>query len=370
MKILYFSRDYTNHDHRWLQAISDAGHQVAFLRLERFGSNLDERPLPAGVRELEWAGGRQPFDWRMGDSLGIELNALLAAEQPDILQAGPLTTAGVLAARSGFRPLVQMSWGYDLLWEAQRSKQDRFRAQFALSVADAMIGDCETVRRAAVALGMADDRIVAFPWGIDIERFAPGDGSGLREELGWEDAFVLLHTRNWEAVYGALTVAEGFALAAQEVDALRLIMMGGGSQENELRAIFERYGVSERVHFTGQIAQAELADYFRTADLYLSGSHSDGSSVSLMESLASGTPALVSDIPGNREWVQEGREGWLFPLDDAKALAAQIVQAYAHREGLKEMGRKGREHAEQRADWRVNQLGIREAYELALKVRA
>ena len=62
---------------------------------------------------------------------------------------------------------------------------------------------------------------------------------------------------------------------------------------------------------------------YRAADLYLSASHSDGSSVSLMEALGCGLPVLVSDIPGNREWVTDGEQGWLFPDgDDAAAVAA------------------------------------------------
>ena len=67
--------------------------------------------------------------------------------------------------------------------------------------------------------------------------------------------------------------------------------------------------------------------YYRSADLYLSASHSDGSSVSLMEALACGRPVLVSDIPGNREWLENSPAGWLFTDGDEDALADGILQA-------------------------------------------
>ena len=84
-------------------------------------------------------------------------------------------------------------------------------------------------------------------------------------------------------------------------------------------------GVIDRVEFGGRVSQADLPRWYRKSDLYVSPSHVDGSSVSLMEALACGLPALVSDIPANKEWVQEDRNGWLFPDGDADALAEKIL---------------------------------------------
>jgi glycosyltransferase involved in cell wall biosynthesis len=84
-----------------------------------------------------------------------------------------------------------------------------------------------------------------------------------------------------------------------------------------------------------------------------------------MEALASGLPALVSDIPGNREWVHPGHEGWLFPVGDAAALADKIIAAMNAHE-LEELGQQARRTAEQRADWTRNKLGLQRAYQLAL----
>jgi glycosyltransferase involved in cell wall biosynthesis len=113
----------------------------------------------------------------------------------------------------------------------------------------------------------------------------------------------------------------------------------------------------------GQIPQKDLPRWFQMADLYISPSHVDGSSVSLMEALACGIPALVSDIPANQEWVTEGVNGWLFPDGNADALAAKILSAAAHRETLPGMGRAAREVAERRADWKSNFSQLLHAYE-------
>jgi glycosyltransferase involved in cell wall biosynthesis len=85
-----------------------------------------------------------------------------------------------------------------------------------------------------------------------------------------------------------------------------------------------------------------------------------------MEALASGCPVLVSDIPGNREWVTEEIQGWLFPDGDAEALAERILVAVKNKHKLVEMRQAARQTAEQRADWQKNSAELLRAYQLAL----
>jgi glycosyltransferase involved in cell wall biosynthesis len=66
--------------------------------------------------------------------------------------------------------------------------------------------------------------------------------------------------------------------------------------------------------------------------VYISASHSDGTSISLLEAFATGTPVIVPDIPGNREWVTPGENGWLFPDGDVQALASTIMNAVDQRQ--------------------------------------
>jgi glycosyltransferase involved in cell wall biosynthesis len=98
------------------------------------------------------------------------------------------------------------------------------------------------------------------------------------------------------------------------------------------------------------------------ADLYISPSHVDGSSVSLMEALACGLPCLVSDIPANKEWVFENDNGWLFRDGDADHLAEKILAAMNQREKLPEIGRSSRRSAEMRADWKKNAEALMNVY--------
>lgn len=347
-RLLYFSREYTVHDHRFLNALVKSNYQVFYLCLERKQHVLEERDLPDGVEKIDWAGGRRPFRWIHFPGLLADIQRVLDRVKPSLVLAGPLQTAALLVALSGYQPLISMSWGYDLLIDSERSSFWRWATRYVLSKSAAMLGDCDTIRKKAISYGMADERIVTFPWGIDLQQFSPNNTKPERE------TFALLSTRSWESIYGVDVLAQAFTLAACQQPCLRLTMLGNGSMKNRVLQIFKKAGVLDLVDFPGQISQIDLPCFYQKAALYICASHSDGTSISLLEALASGCPVIVSDIPGNREWITPGVNGWLFPDGDAQAMAQLILHAFENRQKLAEMSISARCVAEQRADWNRN----------------
>ena len=166
MKILYFTRDYTPHDHRFLSALAQTEHQVAYLRLERRGHTLEDRALPPQVEQVPWKGGQQPFTYAQVPALLSDLKRVIRQFQPDVIQAGPIQTAAFLVALAGFPRLVSMSWGYDLMHDAERTAFMRWSTRFTLQRSAALVGDCLPVRQQARKFGMPEARIVTFPWGV------------------------------------------------------------------------------------------------------------------------------------------------------------------------------------------------------------
>lgn len=366
MRVLYFTRDYTPHDRRFLSALAETGHTIGFLRLERRGHALEDRPLPPQIQAIRWAGGQAPFRWRDFLRLRRDLQRVTREFQPDLIHAGPVQTSALLAALSGFRPLVSMSWGSDLLVDAGRSAFYRWATRTTLKRSAVLVGDCEPVRRKAIEYGMPDERIVTFPWGVDLEHFRPQG-----YERPADAPFTLLSTRSWEPLLGVDLIARAFIQAVQmrppELPELCLVMLGNGSLAPEIHRLFSQAGLVDRVRFPGQVSQTEQPRYYQNADLYVTASHSDGTSISLLEAMACGRPALVSDIPGNREWIAEGVQGWMFPDGNVAALRDGILRAASERSRLPDMGRAARQLAEQHADWKKNFQELLKAYELAVR---
>lgn len=369
MRILYFTRDYTPHDHRFLTVLAESDHEVFSLRLGRNHRQLEDRPLPFPVRQLNWKGGQKPVTFWDYPVFWASLRQVVAEVKPHVVHAGPVPDVAFLAALAGIHPLVSMSWGSDLLCDVDRNVWLRRAAQYALHRSDALIGDCWAVKEKAVQMGFPGERVVLFPWGVDLDLFSPAEDLSLRRRLGWEDSFILLSTRSWEPIYGVDVIVRAFVLAAKFIPTLRLVLVGGGSQAGLIRKILLEGDVHDRVFYAGQVANHQLPGIYRSADLYLSASHSDGSSVSLMEALATGLPALVSDIPGNREWLESSPAGWLFPDGDDQALAESILQAFRNPQGLVQMKKAARKLAEERANWKTNSQKLWVAYQMAMDYR-
>ena len=369
MRILYFTRDYTPHDHRFLAALAETEHEVLYLRLERGKRQVEDRPVPPHISEVQWEGGKSHFRWRHVPFLLSSLKQVLSVVKPDLIHAGPVQQPAFLAALSGFHPLLTMSWGFDLLKDMDRNIWWRWITKFTLERTDVLACDCYTVQQKAEENGFPPQRAIMFPWGVDLDRFSPGEGADFRSRMGWQDAFILLSNRSWEPNYGVDIVARAFAQAAMINPQIRLLLLGGGSQDILIKGILSAHGLLDRVHFAGQVSNNDQTIFYRAADLFVSASHVDGSSVSLMEALACGIPVLVSDIPSNLEWVKEGEQGFVFKDGDSTALKNRIIEASSHPDRLRTMGLKARATAEDRADWRKNFNVLLQGYQLAYSTK-
>lgn len=367
-KVLFFSRDFSTHDQRFLTSLSETDHEVAYLRLENRHKRKPEDVLPESIKIFPPLNQDSLFSYpKMLDNLK-KLKLIIQEYKPDLIHAGPIQSCAFLTALSGFSPLVTMSWGSDILVDSEKNILNKWNTKYTLKKTNHFLGDCETVKKKAIQFGFPQERITTFPWGINLEKFFPSNNSDLRNELGWQDNFIILSLRSWETIYGVDVVVNAFTEASKLLPEIRLLLLGDGSQKDIIYQMVSEAGISDKVHFGGLIAQKNLPDYYQTADLYVSASYSDGSSVSLMESLASALPSLVSDIPSNQEWIKEGKNGWLFKVGDVEDLKRKIIDIASHQEELLDIGKQARLTAEKKADWNLNFKKMLNAYQMVLSV--
>jgi len=377
MRILYFSRNYTPHDFRFLNSLSKTDHEIHYLKLEANQRQVEDRPIPENVRQILWAGGQREFHWSDLPRLVLDFRRVVKKIEPDLVHAGPIQTCAFIAVLSGFRPILTKSWGYDLMHDADINLWMKRITQYTLTRSRFFAGDSNVIRDKAVAFGMDPENIVLFPWGVNIERFHPVKEEKTKEKaakipsrkskIESHKGTTLFCNRTWEAIYGVDVLAQAFVKVAGVNPDVSLILLGGGSQGANIRRILMNGGVMERVHFGGQVRQRDLPRWYHMADMYISPSHVDGSSVSLLEALACGKPCLVSDIPGNREWIEGGVNGWLFRDGDADDLAEKILQAIKNKRSFRKIGLSARKTAEQRADWKKNFDKLLDAYDKVVK---
>ena len=97
MRILYFSRNYSTHDHRFLSAIANGGHETFFLQLERNPRQVEDRPAPPQVEQILWAGSQREFRWWDVPRLVVDLKRVIRNINPDLIHAGPIQTCAFIA---------------------------------------------------------------------------------------------------------------------------------------------------------------------------------------------------------------------------------------------------------------------------------
>jgi glycosyltransferase involved in cell wall biosynthesis len=366
VKVLYFTRGYSVHDRRFLNALAETDNTVHYLPILGDGFDRSRSELHSKIRLEAPLLASGSIHWLSFKGIIQNLRKHIGHIEPDLIHAGPIHLSATFAAMAGFYPLLSMSWGSDLLWET-RKPWVNLAARYTLHRSDVFVGDCRAVGEAAIRFGMDKERIVLFPWGVDLTLFSPAPEFELRESLGWGDKFVLLSTRSFEPLYGVDLIIKSFIRIAHEYANIRLLLLGDGSQRRTFEDWLNDAGLMDRAHFAGMVDNHLLPAFYRSADIYVSASRSDGSSVSLMEALACGLPALVSDIPGNCEWVKPGLNGWHFRDGDLNSLISTLRVLLHEQDRLSELGEAARGIAEARANWVMNFPKLLEAYRLAME---
>jgi len=215
------------------------------------------------------------------------------------------------------------------------------------------MADARVLGEAARAFGAPPERIAVVPWGADLTRF---------RLASFIPAPHLVSLRQLEPLYDVATLVEALPAVRARIPAVTATIAGDGPDRVMLETRVRALGLMECVTFVGRVPHERLAELLAAATVYVSTSRSDSTSISLLEAMASGAVPVVSDIAGNREWLEEGRGGRFFPVGDAPALATALI-ATLEDEAFRRLARtRNRDKVETDGDWAANVARIEARY--------
>lgn len=240
--------------------------------------------------------------------------AWLRRLQPDVVHAHYLTSHGTLAWLSRVLwgvggTLVTSAWGSDVLVTPRRNRLMRALTAAVLRASDLSTSDSHHMADCMRELGAK--RVLVFPFGLP--ELPPESVSEAREPL------LFYSNRGLEPLYRVDRVLRLFAAVAPGPSQARLVVAHDGSARAALQAQATELGLQGRVEFVGLLDAAQQSRWYRRAQWHLSLPDSDSVSVSVLEAMAHGCIPVLSDLPANRELVQDGRNGLILPRDDASA---------------------------------------------------
>ena len=308
--------------------------------------------------------------------------AHIAAQfQADIIQAHSPVLNALPALWVGRRMRIPVVYEVRALWEdaavdhgVTRQGSPRYRVSraletFALHRADAITTICEGLRAEIVSRGVPRERVTVVPNAVDADEFNDRGvaDAALRARLGLDGKTVLGFAGSFYGYEGLDLLIEALALLASDWPELRLLLVGGGPQEANLKALSAKLGLGERVIFSGRVPHAEVQRYYGLIDLLAYPRRSMRlteivTPLKPLEAMAQGRTFVASDVGGHRELIRDGETGFLFPAGDARALAHAIADAFARRNEWAGMREKARRFVETERTWARSVARYADAY--------
>jgi glycosyltransferase involved in cell wall biosynthesis len=302
--------------------------------------------IAKGVHRVTYGG-----PWGVGAiGLARRLSTILSDARANVLltiHGGAYAAAAYL---SGFRPYAVYVGGSDVLFARHFKK---YLSRISLTAASVVFANGRYLAQKTQVLAPCA-KVVPLYIGTDTSVFRPGDRP--------ESPISIVCTRGFMPVYNNELLIRALSYLPDDLPEHETVFAAKGPELEKARSLAEHILTlrqRSRVKFLGGASRDTLAELLSRAHIYVSVSLSDGTSLSLMEALASGAFPVLSDIPANQEWVDpEAKNGLLVPCGDPLELAKAITRAIkdnALRSGASE---KNRQLILERADLKSNMAAM------------
>ena len=297
----------------------------------------------------------------------------VAVEKPNVLHAHSPALNGLAALRAAKICGLPVVYEIRAFWEDAavdhgtckegdlRYQLTRQMENYVVKRASAVTTICEGLRSDLVQRGFAADKFTVIPNAVNIDHFqlSSGRDSELEQQLGLKDCLVL-------GFLGSFYAYEGLDLAIQALPAViavqpnvRLLLVGGGPQDQQLKALTKTLGLSDYVIFTGRVPHSSVDRYYSLVDLLIYPRKSMRltdlvTPLKPLEAMAQGKLVLASDVGGHRELIEDGKNGFLFPADNVPAFSDTIIRLTQQSAQWPQVITQGRQFVEDVRNWRVS----------------
>ena len=181
------------------------------------------------------------------------------------------------------------------------------------------------------------------------ERYRPEVRQQAR--AGGEQPPTILHVGSLITRKNIPMLLHAFQAVVQEMPDTRLVLIGRGPEEANLRGLAQALGIASQVEFAGFVSEAQKLERYATSDLLVSASSMEGFGLAVGEAMACGLPVVVTNAGSLPELVVDGESGLVVPVDDAAGLAASMVRVLRDRALAAAMGRAGIGGVEAKFRW-------------------
>jgi PEP-CTERM/exosortase A-associated glycosyltransferase len=311
--------------------------------------------------------------WQVVRTLARRIEQIIEREKPDILHAHSPALNGLAALLANRRHGLPLVYECRAFWEdaavdhgTSREHGIRYRLSRRIETAvfrraDAITTICEGLKRDIAARGIAEEKITVIPNAVDTGHFAAGSepDAALLADLDLAGKTVLGFIGSFYAYEGIPLLLEALpGILARHGDA-RLLLVGGGPQDDLIRRRVRKLGLQDRVIMTGRVPHDQVQRYYDLVDILVYPRLPMRltelvTPLKPLEAMAGGRLVVASDVGGHRELIRDNDNGLLFTAGSSEALAASVNDLLSRRDDWQRIRDRGREFVERERTWKAS----------------
>lgn len=295
----------------------------------------------------------------------LTIKSIVKKFNPDMVIAERTTSYGYLAAFSGLKPMAIAQQGITDLWPLNSPLYilKKRLQNYAFKKADLIHAWGNSMAEHMKESNVDMDKVMILPKGINLDFFQFNDAS---------DGTLInaVVTRSLEPEYKHDLILKAFSIVKQKNIPFKLTIIGDGTELKKLKWLAKELKIDNEVNFVGRINNNDIPKFLQQANFYISTPITEGVSASLFEAMACGCLPIVSDLPGNRSWIQQKENGILVTIENEFKLAEEIEWAFKNTDFTKKAIVENRKFVEENANYKINMKKIAFTYHDLIEIKS
>lgn len=349
LKVVLLADAASSHTQKWALALAKQGIKVGLFSFNH--TSIDWFSSQENIELLF-----QPTSKKNASSIFTKLTYLTYTRKlknaikqfaPDVLHAHYATSYGLVGRLCGFHPFVISAWGTDVMKFPEQGGFNKKLLVNNFKKADLICATSNTIKD--YINKVIDKPVKIIPFGVDCEQFVPLKQSNKNE-------IVIGCIKSLEPIYRIEMLINAFkaALDKSTDKKLRLLIVGGGSLENQLKDLCKQLNIVDQVTFTGKVQHNEVISYYQQMDVFCNLSEYESFGVSIIEAMACELPVVATETGGAKDIIVSSELGMLVGVNSLDGATKVILQLVNDADLRNKIGKKSRAHVLEKYNWDTN----------------
>lgn len=359
MRICYLADAQSTHTQKWVTHFASCGHDVHLISFRDADiPGIKFHPVKKTVPVLISPAASTLKKAGYFFYAGL-IRRLIREIAPDLLHAHYATSYGLLGARANYHPFIISTWGKDILDFPNKSVLHKKLIQYTLKKADTVTATSKMLTLETKKLMPGEKPVITVPFGVNTDHFYP-----FSEKQKNRKVLTIGIVKNLEIKYGIDILLKAYAKIAEKHENTGLMIIGKGTEEQNLKQLTRKLGLTAQVQFIDYAPNKEIPAYLNRMDIFVMPSidASETFGVAAIEASACGLPVVASQIGGLPEVVIDEQTGLLCKPGSWDDLASKLDRLIKNRELRKTLGKQGRLFVLKHYQWEKNALQMEKLY--------